>query len=79
MREKHGVSNITIRRPQDATGVMTFLLEAIGYDSLYISGEYDAEIEDDDVLVRVQNGDYSDGWHERVQRTLKRLDDHIRK
>ena len=79
MREKHGVANITIRTEPDATGVITFLLAAVGAGNLHVNGKYDAEIDGDEVLVRVENGDYTEGWHERVQHTLKRLDDHIRK
>jgi hypothetical protein len=79
MREKHGVQNIVVERPSQATSIIEFLLNSLGIDSLHAGDSGADVVSGDDLLVNIDNGDYSDGWSKRVQEELKRLDDHIKK
>jgi len=74
MERRHGVRNVTIPHKHDVAGVVTFLISAVGARRLVVK---ESAVEDDTALVTLTTDDYNEGWHQKVEAEIQKLQEHI--
>lgn len=75
MEQRHGIVGVAVTHKHDVSGIVTFLIDAVGGRTLSVK---DSSIEDDTVFVTISVDDYGEGWHEKAEKEIRRLQEHIR-
>ncbi|NIR31342.1 MAG: hypothetical protein GWN84_18940 [Gammaproteobacteria bacterium] len=75
MEKHHGIHNVAVTHKHDVSGLVTFLIDAVGGRLLNVK---DANLDDDTALVTLSIGDYGEGWHQKAEKEIRQLQEHIR-
>ncbi len=74
MEKRHGIRDVAVTHKHDVSGIVTFLIDAVGGRLLNVK---DANLEDDAVLVTLSIADYGEGWHQKAEKEIRQLQEHI--
>lgn len=75
MEKHHGIRNVTVAHKHDVSGIVTFLIDAVGGRTLKVR---DSGLDDDAALVTLSVDDYGEGWHQKAESEIRKVQEHIR-